>query len=299
MGVARRRRRTRPPIYAHIATEGPLGLAARRVCLVAGMPRSRRAITRAFPNICTRASRLPLGLELCGPCAHSTTPGAASWQLTPRLARRTLMARGFSSPPMIWSRGVDHELFRPRPVRPRPAASDLSLCGPSGGRKESRRVLSLDLPGLESRSATGPARAGSPGSLSGRAFPGHETGRGARAICTPAPMSSSFRACTDIVRHRAARSHGERRARSPPFPRCAGPLDVVLSRRVGVLFGTICGRPVSARSTSARGGASAGAALSPGRQRAAVFDNLGAVRATCRSKEQRQLFDDRQAVEAR
>ncbi len=51
--VARMIERQKPD-YVHIATEGPLGLMARRWCLKTGMP-SRPPITRAFRNMSRRA----------------------------------------------------------------------------------------------------------------------------------------------------------------------------------------------------------------------------------------------------
>ncbi|MGI9437386.1 MAG: glycosyltransferase family 4 protein [Geminicoccaceae bacterium] len=100
------------PDSIHIATEGTLGLAARRFCLRQSLPFTSGYHTR-FPEMIRM--RLPLpGVEAIvhrwfrwfhGPSQRVMVP-------TPSMAD-VLEEKGFSNV-VTWSRGVDHQLFRPR-----------------------------------------------------------------------------------------------------------------------------------------------------------------------------------------
>lgn len=99
------------PHAIHIATEGPLGLAARNYCVRRGLPFSTSFHTR-FPEYLHARIRFPLAGSyafLRWFHARASTVMAA----TPAL-RDELEARGFGRP-VLWSRGVDTELFHPRP----------------------------------------------------------------------------------------------------------------------------------------------------------------------------------------
>jgi glycosyltransferase involved in cell wall biosynthesis len=142
------------PDSVHIATEGPLGLAARRWCI-----RHGRAFTTSyhtqFPEYVRARAPIPLGLSY----AHLRRfHGAAARTLvaTPSM-RRMLEARGFANLG-LWSRGVDTELFRPR------AKSFLELPRPIWlyfGRVAVEKgigdFLRLDLPGTKLVVGDGPA----------------------------------------------------------------------------------------------------------------------------------------------
>src|ERR1051325_9665035 len=108
------------PDAVHIATEGPLGLAARRWCVRRNFPFTTSYHTR-FPEYVWLRTRLPLSISYA---FMRWFHGRARFTMvaTERL-RRELSERGFANL-AHWSRGVDTELFQPRedPVldHPRP-----------------------------------------------------------------------------------------------------------------------------------------------------------------------------------
>ncbi len=65
------------PTHVHIATEGPIGLATRRVCLAQGRPFTTSYHTR-FPNTSPPACRCR-NAGATRACAGSTVPPAARW----------------------------------------------------------------------------------------------------------------------------------------------------------------------------------------------------------------------------
>jgi hypothetical protein len=100
------------PDAIHIATEGPLGLAARSLCLAADMPFTTAYHTR-FPDY-VRA-RLPFVPERTVFTALKAfhAPAAATMVST-RSLKSELERHGFSHL-RLWSRGVDLERFKPMP----------------------------------------------------------------------------------------------------------------------------------------------------------------------------------------
>jgi glycosyltransferase involved in cell wall biosynthesis len=157
--IERRLDATRPDAI-HIATEGPLGHAMRRVCLRRGLPFTTSFHTR-FPDYI--AERMPLARSWSGELTWAWlrrfhAPAAAVMAATPTLARE-LGDRGFRNV-RLWPRGVDTALFRPR------AEVSLGLPGPvflTVGRlaveKNIEAFLGLDLPGSKVVVGDGPARA--------------------------------------------------------------------------------------------------------------------------------------------
>ena len=97
------------PDCVHIATEGPLGLAARRYCHKRKLPFTTAYHTQ-FPEY-VRA-RFPIPIKLTNRLLlwfHRT----AAYTMVPTDAiRRKLIGRGFRNV-VIWSRGVDTETFTP------------------------------------------------------------------------------------------------------------------------------------------------------------------------------------------
>jgi glycosyltransferase involved in cell wall biosynthesis len=143
------------PDNIHIATEGPIGLAVRRYCRKQGLPFTTSFHTR-FPEYIS--ARLPIP-EVFVWSALRWFHGAsqAVMAATPALAGE-LRGLGFRNV-VLWPRGVDAQLFRPRPV-------DLGLQRPvflSVGRvaveKNLEAFLELDLPGTKVVVGDGPARA--------------------------------------------------------------------------------------------------------------------------------------------
>ncbi|MFI4988699.1 MAG: glycosyltransferase family 4 protein, partial [Alphaproteobacteria bacterium] len=93
----------------HIATEGPLGIAARRLCLERGIGFTTSFHTR-FPEYLNARFRLPTGL-LYAWLRRFHNAGAGMMVATASVERE-LAARGFRNI-LRWTRGVDTTLFRP------------------------------------------------------------------------------------------------------------------------------------------------------------------------------------------
>ena len=157
--IERRLDRTRAECV-HIATEGPIGHAVRRVCIKRGMPFTTSFHTR-FPDYL--AERLPLPERFTANLAWGWLrrfheQSAAVLAATPTL-RDELIGRGFSNV-KLWSRGVDARLFRPdrRKALDLPRPIFLSV-GRVAIEKNIEAFLKLDLPGTKLVVGDGPARA--------------------------------------------------------------------------------------------------------------------------------------------
>jgi glycosyltransferase involved in cell wall biosynthesis len=142
--------------HVHIATEGPLGLAAHRVCTAAGVPFTTSYHTR-FPEYLRARVPLPTRWSYAW-LRRFHNAGAATLVAAPSLAR-DLEARGFERI-RLWSRGVDAALFRPE----RRGALDLPrpiflYVGRLAVEKNLAAFLTLDLPGTKLVVGDGPARA--------------------------------------------------------------------------------------------------------------------------------------------
>jgi glycosyltransferase involved in cell wall biosynthesis len=157
--VERKLDRERPDII-HIATEGPLGHAVRRVCLRRALPFTTSFHTR-FPDYL--AERLPVPQRWTCDVTWSLLrrfhgAGAALLAATPTLVQE-LGERRFKNV-KLWPRGVDAALFRPRAVSldlPRPI---FLTVGRLAVEKNLEAFLKLDLPGSKVVVGDGPARAG-------------------------------------------------------------------------------------------------------------------------------------------
>lgn len=101
------------PQAIHIATEGPLGMAARRYCRKRKLPFTSSYHTR-FPEYISARAPIPKNwIYRWLRRFHS----AAERTLAPTESMRNdLMRRGFRNV-VIWGRGVDADQFRPRSVR--------------------------------------------------------------------------------------------------------------------------------------------------------------------------------------
>lgn len=98
------------PQAIHIATEGPLGQAARAYCLRRGLPFTTAYHTQ-FPQYLRL--RLPVPLAVSYACLRRFHRPAVRTLVPTRTVRDELCSRGFRHV-TLWSRGVDSELFRPR-----------------------------------------------------------------------------------------------------------------------------------------------------------------------------------------
>ncbi len=98
------------PCVVHIATEGPLGFAARRYCMKRGVPFTTAFHTK-FPEYLNARTRLPVSW---GYTAMRRFHGPAqAVMVATDTVERELKGHGFSNIKR-WSRGVDTTLFRPR-----------------------------------------------------------------------------------------------------------------------------------------------------------------------------------------
>jgi glycosyltransferase involved in cell wall biosynthesis len=153
-GSVRRRLDALNPDAVHIATEGPLGLAARRWCLRRGRPFTTSYHTQ-FPEYVRARFPIPLALSYAfmrwfhGKAAHTLVA-------TPSM-QRALEQRGFRNL-AFWSRGVDTNLFRPRVE------------------KGIEDFLALDLPGTKLVVGDGPAAEGLRRRYPGAVFTGYRFG---------------------------------------------------------------------------------------------------------------------------
>jgi glycosyltransferase involved in cell wall biosynthesis len=147
------------PCAIHIATEGPLGWAARRYCVRRKIPFTTAYHTK-FPEYIQARFRLPLSLSYrvmrrfhgASACVMVATQGIES----------ELSQRGIGNI-RRWSRGVDTELFKPRPEAkgedgpfaglPRPI---FLYVGRVAVEKNIQAFLALDLPGSKAVVGDGP-----------------------------------------------------------------------------------------------------------------------------------------------
>lgn len=137
----------------HIATEGPLGRAARRWCLQHRV-RFTTAFHTRFPEMLAQALHLPLAW---GYAAFRRFHAPSAGVLVPTEGmRQVLAARGFGQL-RAWSHGVDLELFQPV------AGADLGLprpvflyVGRVSYEKNLQAFLALELPGTKVVYGVGP-----------------------------------------------------------------------------------------------------------------------------------------------
>ncbi|MGE8104865.1 glycosyltransferase family 4 protein [Allorhizobium sp. NPDC080224] len=146
------------PDYIHIATEGPLGLMARRWCIKHKRAFSTTYHTR-FPEYV--AARLPVPLSwLYAYVRWFHNRGGACMVATESL-RRELAAQGLTNL-SLWSRGIDTSLFYPREKSEKPFGLPRPIfmtVGRVAVEKNLPAFLDLDLPGSKVVVGDGPARA--------------------------------------------------------------------------------------------------------------------------------------------
>ena len=111
------------PQAVHIATEGPLGLAARNYCVSRALPFTTSYHTQ-FPQYLR--ARYPIPVSLSYRALRWFHGKAVRCMVSTASMRTELAARGFRNL-ATWRRGVDTELFRPRDKAflglPRPIAA--------------------------------------------------------------------------------------------------------------------------------------------------------------------------------
>lgn len=161
------------PDAVHIATEGPLGFAARRVCLRRGVGFTTSLHTR-FPEYLRKRAPIPERLTYN---VLRWFHNAASACLVPTESmRRQLEPLGFRNL-VTWTRGIDRDIFRPsEPIAidlPRPIFVTVSRLAPE---KNIEGFLDLDLPGSKLVVGDGPSMAGLVARYPAVHFAGLQTG---------------------------------------------------------------------------------------------------------------------------
>ncbi|MEP6968547.1 MAG: glycosyltransferase family 1 protein [Pseudomonadota bacterium] len=147
------------PEAIHIATEGPLGLAARRICLEWKLPFTTSYHTR-FPEYVS--ARLPL--PLAAGYAYMRwfhRPSGRVMVATPTM-RDELQSHGFRNI-SLWSKGLDTEMFHPRRAGEPDAFEGLARpiwlnVGRVAVEKNIEAFVGLDLPGTKVVVGDGPQR---------------------------------------------------------------------------------------------------------------------------------------------
>ena len=143
------------PDALHIATEGPLGMAARAYALRNGLAFTTAYHTR-FPEYVHARLRVPLSVTyrflrwFHGPASAIMVPTPA--------VKHDLEAHGFVPEKVVlWSRGVDLDLFKPGPAIPNEEKPPVFLCvGRVAVEKNIEAFLQLNLPGTKWVAGTGP-----------------------------------------------------------------------------------------------------------------------------------------------
>ncbi len=142
------------PDAIHIATEGPIGRAARKYCLAHALPFTTSYHSQ-FPEYFKRYFRMPLAWSY--PIFRQFhAPAVATLAPTESMIER-LVERNFEHVE-LWSRGVDSDMFRPRDKAfldlPRP----IFVCaGRVALEKNLPAFLKLELPGTKVVIGKGPA----------------------------------------------------------------------------------------------------------------------------------------------
>jgi glycosyltransferase involved in cell wall biosynthesis len=215
--------------FVHIATEGPLGWLARRHCLKAGRGYTTSYHTK-FPEYL--AARAPIPLSWSYAAMRRFHNSGLGCMVITASVRAELAARGFKRL-MPWSRGVDCELFRPRPdaglglVRPA-----FLYVGRVAVEKNLEAFLRLDLPGSKVVVGDGPARAALSQAYPEAHFLGVRKGEDLARIYAGADVFV-FPSRTDVFGNVML----EALASGLPvaaFP-VSGPRDLITDPRIGVL----------------------------------------------------------------
>jgi glycosyltransferase involved in cell wall biosynthesis len=217
------------PDAIHIATEGPIGWAARAYCRRRKLAFTTSYTTR-FPEYIAVRSIIPASLSYAV-LRHFHAAAAMTMIATPSL-RQELSARGFGRLGS-WTRGVDTELFAPD----HPAELDLPrpifmTMGRVAVEKNIEAFLALDLPGSKVVIGDGPQQAALARQYPKTRFLGEKTGQDLTSHLAAADVFV-FPSLTDTfgVVQLEALACGTPVAAFP----VTGPLDVIADHPVGAL----------------------------------------------------------------
>ena len=217
------------PDAIHIATEGPLGLAARRFAMSRDIPFTTAYHTR-FPEYVHARSGMPLSWTYAflrwfhGPSKAVMAPTV--------VVKKDLEANRFTNV-VLWSRGVDLDIFKPQKSDRLNTAPPIFLyVGRVAVEKNIEAFLELDLPGSKWVAGAGPALSGIRMRFPGVNFLG---------VLDPYELAQVYAAADVFVFPSKTDTFGlvllEAMACGLPvaaFP-VTGPLDVVTDPRAGVM----------------------------------------------------------------
>jgi glycosyltransferase involved in cell wall biosynthesis len=217
------------PDCIHIATEGPLGILARRWCM-----RMTRKFTTSyhtrFPEYLS--ARLPVPSWPLAALMRRFHGASCGTMVSTQTLEQELLAQGYSSL-MRWSRGVDAELFHPAKAQRLPFPRPIFLyAGRVAVEKNLAAFLSLDLPGSKVVVGDGPSRAALEATYPDAHFIGARE-KEALAECYASADVFVFPSLTDTfgVVMLEALASGVPVAALP----VAGPKDVIGQSKTGVL----------------------------------------------------------------
>ena len=217
------------PDAIHIATEGPLGIIARRWCRKHGFPFSSAYHTE-FPEFLR--ARLPVPLALSYRLLRWFHGAARSCLVSTPYLMTQLKQRGFGNL-AIWRKGVDTELFHPRKRDALPYLRPVFLyVGRLAVEKNIEAFLQLDLPGTKLVIGGGPILDGLKADFPNAVFLGPQEGEAlARYYASADVFVFPSRTDTFGLVLLEALASGTPVAGFP----AAGPIDVIGDAAVGVL----------------------------------------------------------------
>lgn len=217
------------PDAIHIATEGPLGLAARRFVMARDLPFTTAYHTR-FPEYVRARIGMPLSWTYAflrwfhGPSRAVMVPTD--------IVKKDLEANGFRNV-VLWSRGVDRDIFKPiKSNRLNTEPPIFLYVGRVAVEKNIEAFLALDLPGSKWVAGAGPSLNGIRGRYPSVNFLG---------VLDPQELAQVYAAADVFVFPSKTDTFGlvllEAMACSLPvaaYP-VTGPLDVLGDSRAGVM----------------------------------------------------------------
>lgn len=145
------------PDHIHIVTEGPIGMAGRGVCRKRHLPFTSAYHTK-FPEYIKARTGLPLWLSYRW---IRWFHGPSSGMLVATQSIRSELERWGLTNCVDWTRGVDTELFQPRPEGREMIKEERPVflyVGRVAVEKNIEAFLELDLPGVKYVVGDGPAR---------------------------------------------------------------------------------------------------------------------------------------------
>jgi glycosyltransferase involved in cell wall biosynthesis len=162
------------PDHIHIATEGPLGLAARAFCLRRGLAFTTSYHTQ-FPEYLRKRLPVPLALSYA---FMRRFHNAAAHTMVATPGQEAVLKRWRFRNIVRWTRGVDTALFSPEERAPLDVPRPVfTYAGRVAVEKNLEAFLSLDLPGTKCVIGDGPALRALRGRYPNALFTGYRFGK--------------------------------------------------------------------------------------------------------------------------